>query len=215
MTSATPVKSTISVLDIMKAGPVIPVLAFVSAKEAVAVCAALYEEGIRVFEITLRHESALNAIAAAKKALPADAIIGAGTVLTPELARAAIDAGAVFGVSPGLTEELANAVKALGWPFLPGIATLSEAMAARELGFNELKFFPASISGGPEFLEAVGSVLPDLTFCPTGGVSADTAALYRTLDNVVTVGGSWITKRGKDGRIDLTFVRERARAVFL
>jgi len=211
MTAAIPATS---VIDIMKAGPVIPVLAFESTAEAVDVCRVLYEEGIRVFEITLRHASALDAIAAVKAALPADAIIGAGTILTPELAKSAIDAGAVFGVSPGLTEDLANAVKAMGWPFLPGIATLSEAMAARELGFRELKFFPASISGGPDFLKAVGSVLPDLTFCPTGGVSASTAAVYRALDNVATVGGTWITKRGKDGKIDLKIVRERAKAVF-
>jgi len=211
MTSAT---LQISVIDIMNAGPVIPVLAFESAVEAVDVCGVLYEEGVRVFEITLRHESALDAIAAVKAALPVDAIIGAGTVLTPELAKSAMEAGAVFGVSPGLTEELAHAVKALGWPFLPGIATLSEAMTARELGFRALKFFPASIAGGPDFLKAVGSVLPDLKFCPTGGVSAGTAELYRALGNVATVGGSWITKRGKDGTIDLAFVRERARAVF-
>ena len=202
------------ILDVMNAGPVIPVLAFENVTEAVEVCEALYGEGIRVFEITLRHPSALEAIAAVKAALPAEAIVGAGTVLTPELAKQAKDAGASFGVSPGLTEELAHAVKALDLPFLPGVATLSEAMTARELGFTELKFFPASVSGGPAFLKAVGSVLPDLTFCPTGGVSADTAAEYRELKNVVTVGGSWITKRSRDGTINLRVVRERAKAIF-
>lgn len=203
-----------SVLEIMNASPVIPVLAFENAEEAVEVCQVLYDEGLKVLEITLRHPTALEAIAAVKAALPADAVVGAGTVLTPELAKAARDAGAVFGVSPGLTEDLANAVKALDWAFLPGVATLSEAMAAREMGFSELKFFPASISGGPGFLKAVGSVLPDLTFCPTGGISADTADDYRSLKNVATVGGSWITPRGSDGKIDLVMVRERAKAVF-
>ena len=203
-----------SVLDIMNASPVIPVLAFENAEEAVEVCQVLYDEGLKVLEITLRHPTALEAIAAVKAALPEDAIVGAGTVLTPESAKAARDAGAVFGVSPGLTEDLANAVKALDWDFLPGVATLSEAMAAREMGFSELKFFPASLSGGPGFLKAVGSVLPDLTFCPTGGISADTADDYRSLKNVATVGGSWITPRGADGRIDLVLVRERAKAVF-
>lgn len=203
-----------SVLDIMNASPVIPVLAFENAEEAVEVCQVLYDEGLKVLEITLRHPTALEAIAAVKAALPEDAIVGAGTVLTPELAKAARDAGAVFGVSPGLTEDLANAVKALDWAFLPGVATLSEAMAAREMGFAELKFFPASISGGAGFLKAVGSVLPDLTFCPTGGISADTADDYRSLKNVATVGGSWITPRGKDGKIDLDMVRARAKAVF-
>lgn len=203
-----------SVLDVMQASPVIPVLAFESAEEAVAVCQVLYDEGIKVLEITLRHPTALDAISAVKEALPSDAIVGAGTVLSPELAKAAKDAGAVFGVSPGLTEELAHAVKALDWAFLPGVATISEAMTARELGFSELKFFPASVSGGPAFLKAVGSVLPDLTFCPTGGVSADTAPDYRALKNVATVGGSWITPRGSNGQIDLELVRERAKAIF-
>lgn len=201
-----------TVLEVMKAGPVIPVLAFKSADEAVAVCRALYEAGIRVFEITLRHATALEAIKAVADDLPEDAIVGAGTVLTPELAEKAKAAGAVFGVSPGLTEELAKAVKALDWAFLPGVASISEAMQAKEWGFSELKFFPASVSGGPAFLKAVGSVLPDLTFCPTGGVTPSTADEYRALANVATVGGSWITPRGEDGAIDLAKVTELAAA---
>jgi len=200
------------VLKVLETSPVIPVLAFESAEEAVDVCRAIFEEGLKVLEITLRHASALDAIAAVRQDLPADAIVGAGTVITPDLAKAAKDAGAEFGVSPGLTEELAGAVKALDWAFLPGIATLSEAMQAREWGFLELKFFPASISGGTGFLKAVGSVLPDLTFCPTGGISANTASEYRALKNVATVGGSWITPRGRDGKIHLDVVRELARA---
>jgi 2-dehydro-3-deoxyphosphogluconate aldolase/(4S)-4-hydroxy-2-oxoglutarate aldolase len=199
------------VLAVLKKSPVIPVLAFKSAQEAVDVCRVLFDEGLSVLEITLRHESALAAINAVKEDLPADACVGAGTVITPELAEAAIEAGAEFGVSPGLTPELAAAVKKLNWPFLPGIATLSEAMQAREWGFTELKFFPANISGGTGFLKAVGSVLPDLTFCPTGGISVDTAPDYRALPNVATVGGSWITPRGRDGSIDLGLVRELAR----
>jgi 2-dehydro-3-deoxyphosphogluconate aldolase/(4S)-4-hydroxy-2-oxoglutarate aldolase len=199
------------VLAVLKKSPVIPVLAFKSAQEAVDVCRVLFDEGLSVLEITLRHESALAAINAVKEDLPADACVGAGTVVTPELAEAAIEAGAEFGVSPGLTPELAAAVKKLNWPFLPGIATLSEAMQAREWGFTELKFFPANISGGTGFLKAVGSVLPDLTFCPTGGISVDTAPDYRALPNVATVGGSWITPRGRDGSIDLGLVRELAR----
>ncbi|WP_020401435.1 bifunctional 4-hydroxy-2-oxoglutarate aldolase/2-dehydro-3-deoxy-phosphogluconate aldolase [Kordiimonas gwangyangensis] len=199
------------VLAVLKKSPVIPVLAFKSAQEAVDVCRVLFDEGLSVLEITLRHESALAAINAVKEDLPADACVGAGTVVTPALAEAAIEAGAEFGVSPGLTPELAAAVKKLNWPFLPGIATLSEAMQAREWGFTELKFFPANISGGTGFLKAVGSVLPDLTFCPTGGISVDTAPDYRALPNVATVGGSWITPRGRDGSIDLGLVRELAR----
>lgn len=200
-------------LDTMKSAPVIPVLAFKSAEEAVAVCRVLYEAGLPVLEITLRHETALEAIAAVKADLPADAVLGAGTVTKPEHAKAAKDAGAVFGVSPGLTENLAAAVKELNWSFLPGTASLSEAMKARELGFTELKFFPASISGGPAYLKAVGSVLPDLSFCPTGGVTAANMADYKALSNVATVGGSWLTARGDDGVIDLEAVRVAAAEV--
>ncbi len=201
-----------SVMDVMKAGPVIPVLAFKGADEAVAVCRALYSAGIRVFEITLRHETALAAIKAVADDLPEDAIVGAGTVLTPELAEKAKAAGAVFGVSPGLTKELADAVKEMNWAFLPGVATISEAMKAAEWGFSELKFFPASVSGGPAFLKAVGSVLPELTFCPTGGVTPNSADDYRSLKNVATVGGSWITPRGDNGEIDLDAVTKLAQA---
>lgn len=199
------------VVKILETSPVIPVLAFESADEAVEVCRVLFEEGLKVLEITLRHETALDAIRAVRQDLPADAVVGAGTVVTPDLATACVEAGAEFGVSPGLTAELAAAVKALKWAFLPGVATLSEAMQAREWGFAALKFFPASLSGGPGFLKAVGSVLPDLTFCPTGGISADTAPEYRALRNVATVGGSWITPRGQDGKIHLDVVRELAR----
>lgn len=199
-----------SLLEIMKSTPVIPVLAFKSADEAVAVCRVLYGAGLKVLEITLRHETALDAIAAVKADLPEDAVIGAGTVTTPDLALDAQKVGAVFGVSPGLTESLAAAVKAMKWDFLPGTATLSEAMKARELGFAELKFFPASVSGGPAYLKAVGSVLPDLTFCPTGGITAANAADYKALSNVATVGGSWITPRGDDGSIDLKTVEALA-----
>jgi len=200
------------VLQVLETSPVIPVLAFESAEEAVDVCRVIFEAGLKVLEITLRHETALDAIKAVRNDLPTDAIVGAGTVTTSDRAKDAIAAGAEFGVSPGLTEELAKTVKSLNWAFLPGVATLSEAMQAREWGFTELKFFPASISGGPGFLKAVGSVLPDLTFCPTGGISAETAADYRALKNVATVGGSWITPRGSDGQIDLDQVRDLARA---
>ena len=199
------------VVDILKKAPVIPVLAFKDVEEAVNVCRVLFDEGLSVLEITLRHESALSAINAVKADLPHDACIGAGTVLTPKLAEAAIEAGAEFGVSPGLTPALANAVRALNWPFLPGIGTLSEAMQAREWGFRALKLFPASILGGTGLLKAIGSVLPDLVFCPTGGISADTAADFRALPNVATVGGSWLTPRGKDGVIHLDVVRDLAR----
>lgn len=201
-----------SVQDVLSQSPVMPVLAFESVEEALDVCRALYEAGVRVFEITLRHATALDAIKAVKAALADDAIVGAGTILSPDLAKAARNAGAAFGVSPGLTKELGTAVRAMGWAFLPGVSTLSEAMAARDMGFAALKFFPASLSGGPGFLKAAGSVLPDIEFCPTGGISAATAPDYLALANVPTVGGSWITPRGDDGKIDLDRIRDLASA---
>lgn len=195
--------------ELLISTPVVPVLEFTGADEAVAVCRVLYESGIKVLEITLRHETALDAIAAVVAALPDDAVVGAGTVTTPEMATQAKSAGAVFGVSPGLTENIALAVNAMNWPFLPGVATLSEALHARELGFTELKFFPAAVAGGPAFLKAVNSVLPGLGFCPTGGISANTMADYLAINNVLTVGGSWLTAREADGSIDLDAVRSR------
>ena len=201
-----------SVHDVLSQSPVMPVLAFKSVDEALDVCRVLYDVGVRVFEITLRHDTALDAIKAVKADLAADAIVGAGTILSPDLAKVARNAGAAFGVSPGLTKELGSAVRAMGWAFLPGVATLSEAMAARDMGFNALKFFPAALSGGPGFLKAAASVLPDIQFCPTGGVSAATAPDYLALANVSTVGGSWITPRGSDGKIDMAIARDLASA---
>lgn len=201
-----------SVQEVLSQSPVMPVLAFESVEEALDVCRVLYEVGVRVFEITLRHATALDAIRAVKADLASDAIVGAGTILSPDLAKAARNAGAAFGVSPGLTKELGSSVRAMGWAFLPGVSTLSEAMAARDMGFAALKFFPASLSGGPGFLKAAGSVLPDIEFCPTGGISATTAPGYLALGNVPTVGGSWITPRGDDGKIDLNRVRDLASA---
>ncbi len=193
--------------------PVIPVLSFRDTDEAVKVCECLYREGLTVLEITLRHDSALSCIKAVADALPKEAVIGAGTILNRDQAVAARDAGAVFGVSPGLTRQMSADIRTLDWPFLPGIATLSEAMTAREEGFSCLKFFPAEISGGIKFLKAIGSVLPDLRFCPTGGVTGATAANYLALKNVLTVGGSWLTERDASGEIDLSIVQTKASAV--
>ena len=180
--------------------------------EAVEVSRALFESGVRVLEITLRHETALEAIEAVAKALP-DAVVGAGTIISPHQLQQVIDAGATFGVSPGLTPALAKAIKARDWPFLPGTATISEAMAAAEYGFDAVKFFPAEQSGGAGFLKGAGAVLPGLTYCPTGGINLAKAPDYLKLKNVACVGGSWLTPRGADGRIDLDVVRREAAQV--
>lgn len=201
-----------AVKDLLSGSPIVPVLSFLNEEEAVITCQTLYEEGIKILEITLRHPSALACIKAVADQLPGDALVGAGTILSIEQAEDARKNGAVFGVSPGLTRALAADIRHMDWPFLPGIATLSEAMAAREEGFTELKFFPAEISGGIGFIKAVGSVLPDLSFCPTGGISGATAGNYLALKNVMAVGGSWLTERNTDGVIDPDMVRTKARA---
>jgi 2-dehydro-3-deoxyphosphogluconate aldolase/(4S)-4-hydroxy-2-oxoglutarate aldolase len=186
----------------LAAGRIVPVLSYGSVAEAVTTTQMLYEAGLRLFEITLRHPSALESIPEVIGALGEDAIVGVGTVLTPELAEQAQATGAHFGVSPGLTNPLASAVIELGWPFLPGVATISEALKASQLGFTTVKFFPAEASGGTAFLKAAGSVLPTLKFCPTGGVTAQNAGDYLALKNVPVVGGSWMIKRGPSGDID-------------
>lgn len=190
---------------------VIPVLAFESVEEAVEISRVLYNEGMKVLEITLRHPTALDAIRAVKADLPEDAIVGAGTVMGPELAQMVNDAGADFGVSPGLTRDLAIKIMELKLPFLPGVATLSEAMMAVSLGFTHLKFFPATASGGVDFLKAAGAVLPEVQFCPTGGINPDNAAEFLALENVPVVGGSWLTPRDATGKMDAAAVATLSR----
>ncbi|WND03166.1 bifunctional 4-hydroxy-2-oxoglutarate aldolase/2-dehydro-3-deoxy-phosphogluconate aldolase [Temperatibacter marinus] len=204
---------TFTVDDIFNAGTVIPVLAYQSIEEALVTSDTLYQAGIRVFEITLRHETALEGINAVAKALPKDAMIGAGTIMNATDLNKARDAGAGFGISPGLTRDLAIAIQNTGLPFLPGTATLSEAMMASDLGFKALKFFPASVSGGAPYLKAAGAVLPSIQFCPTGGINMQNKEDYLALSNVPVVGGSWIVVRGADGAIDQEQTYKNAVAV--
>ena len=174
--------------------PVIPVLTIERLADAVPLARALVKGGLPVLEITFRTGVAVEALAAIVRAVP-DAIIGAGTVLDERQLRQAIDAGAQFGVSPGCTAALAQAVRASGLPFLPGVQTVSEALAAREQGFSLLKFFPADTAGGTGWLKAVAAPLAGLRFCPTGGIGLSTAPAYLALANVACVGGSWVAPR--------------------
>ena len=173
-------------------GPVIPVIVIEHLEHAVPMARALVEGGIRVLEVTLRTPVALAAMEAIARDVP-EAVVGAGTVRTAADARAAIDAGARFAVSPGCTERIAAACRDAGLPLLPGAATASEVMHAAELGFDFLKFFPAAAAGGPALLKAWASPFADMTFCPTGGISAASAPDYLALANVAVVGGSWLT----------------------
>ncbi len=173
-------------------GPVIPVIVIERIEHAVPMARALVDGGIRVLEVTLRTPVALAAIEAIARDVP-DAVVGAGTVRSAVDARAALGAGARFAVSPGFTERIAVACRDLGLPLLPGAATASEVMCAAELGFDFLKFFPAAAAGGPALLKAWASPFADMTFCPTGGITAASAPDYLALPNVAVVGGSWLT----------------------
>lgn len=177
--------------DIMGKTPVIPVLTLAGAPDGVPVARALVAGGLSVIEVTLRTAGALEAV----KAIVAEVrgvTVGVGTVLDPAQFEKARRAGAAFAVSPGFTPTLGAAAADAGLPYLPAISTVSEAMALRERGFRHLKFFPAEQCGGAGFLRALSSPLPDLLFCPTGGVELATAAGYLTLSNVPCVGGSWV-----------------------
>ena len=184
---------TMTILEIMRSASVIPVIAIDDPEHAVPLARALVAGGIRVLEVTLRTPHGLGAIRA--MAGVEGAIVGVGTLTQPEEFAAARDAGAVFGVSPGLTPALIAAAKSSGLPLLPGVMTPSEVMLAREAGFRELKLFPAVPAGGVGMLSAIGGPLPDVTFCPTGGISLATAPQFLALKNVACVGGSWLTPR--------------------
>jgi 2-dehydro-3-deoxyphosphogluconate aldolase/(4S)-4-hydroxy-2-oxoglutarate aldolase len=179
-------------IEIMQASPVIPVIAIDDLNHAVPLARALVAGGIRVLEVTLRTEHGLNSIRAIAEQVP-DAIVGVGTLTRREEFAAARDAGAVFGVSPGLTTELIEGSQSSGLPLLPGVMTPSEVLAAREVGFRQLKLFPAVPAGGVGMLNALAGPLPDMQFCPTGGISQQTAPQFLACKNVVCVGGSWLT----------------------
>lgn len=174
--------------------PVVPVLTIDRLEDAVPLARALVKGGLRVLEITLRTEAALEALAAIAVEVP-QAVVGAGTVLDARQLDQVRQKGARFAVSPGCTPALAQAAKAVGLPFLPGVQTVSEAMELSEQGFRLLKFFPADMAGGIGWLKAVAAPLAGLRFCPTGGVGAETAASYLALPNVACVGGSWVAPR--------------------
>ena len=174
--------------------PVVPVVVVDDLAHAVPVARALVAGGLPVIELTLRTPVALDAIRAIADAVP-EILVGAGTVLTPGQAREARDAGAQFLVSPGATPALLAGMAETGLPFLPGTATVSEVLAVLEAGWTEMKFFPAEASGGAAFLSSVASPVPVARFCPTGGITATSAASYLALPNVGCVGGSWLTPR--------------------
>lgn len=179
-------------LELAKHGPVIPVIVIQRVADAVPLARALLAGGVRVLEITLRTPVALDCMRAITAAVP-EAIVGAGTIRSPGDARAALDAGCCFGVSPGYQRDIGHACAEIGLPLLPGVATASEVMAANADGYRFLKFFPASAAGGIAMLKALAGPFADVLFCPTGGITAQTAPQFLALPNVKVCGGSWLT----------------------
>ena len=177
--------------DLMATGPLVPVLVINKVEDALPIAEALLAADIKVLEITLRTEAALGAIETIAKNLP-EAIVGSGTVTNRALLQASADAGAQFAISPGLTPDLLTAGNEGKVALLPGISTISELMTGLDHGYDHFKFFPAEASGGPAALKAIGGPLPDVRFCPTGGISMANIKNYLALPNVMCCGGSWL-----------------------
>ena len=176
---------------ILSLAPVIPVLTIERLEHAIPLARALCAGGLRVLEITLRTDACLPAIEAIRQAVP-DAIVGVGTLAKPEDFTAAANSGAQFGVSPGLTAALVQAARTATFPVLPGVMTPSELIAGLGWGFDAFKLFPAQEAGGVGMLKALGAPFPNVLFCPTGGVTRESAPQFLALRNVACVGGSWV-----------------------
>ncbi|MBM7167327.1 bifunctional 4-hydroxy-2-oxoglutarate aldolase/2-dehydro-3-deoxy-phosphogluconate aldolase [Streptomyces sp. G44] len=196
-----------SVLDL---APVVPVVVVEDLADAVPMARALVAGGLPAIEVTLRTPVALDAIRAIAAEVP-DAVVGAGTVICAQNADDSVAAGARFLVSPGWTESLLAAMKGSGVPFLPGVSTASEVVALLERGVSEMKFFPAEAAGGTAYLKSLGGPLPRARFCPTGGITADSAPAYLALENVGCVGGSWMLTSDAVAAKDWTRVASLAR----
>jgi 2-dehydro-3-deoxyphosphogluconate aldolase/(4S)-4-hydroxy-2-oxoglutarate aldolase len=197
-------------LELASFGPVIPVIVIDRVADAVPLAEALVDGGVRVLEVTLRTPVALQCMQAIAKAVPG-AIIGAGTVRSAADAKAALDVGCKFAVSPGYTSEVGRACREIGLPLLPGVATGSEVMTATADGYSFLKFFPATAAGGIPMLKAFAGPFPDVAFCPTGGITPETAPHFLALSNVKVCGGSWLTPADAVKSGDWSRIRQLAR----
>ncbi|GAA4936315.1 bifunctional 4-hydroxy-2-oxoglutarate aldolase/2-dehydro-3-deoxy-phosphogluconate aldolase [Streptomonospora halophila] len=197
--------------DLFQLAPVIPVVVLSDAADAVPLARALVAGGLPAVEVTLRTGAALEAVERIAAEVP-EAAVGAGTVTTPEQAEQAAAAGAAFLVSPGCTPALYEAMAATGLPALPGVATASEALALLERGAAAMKFFPAEAAGGRPYLKSLSGPLPQVRFCPTGGITAASAPDYLALPNVGCVGGTWLTPEHAVAAGDWEHVQALARA---
>lgn len=196
-----------SVLDL---APVIPVVVVEDAGDTVPLARALVAGGLPAIEVTLRTPAALDAIRAISAEVP-EAVVGAGTVISPQQVTETVAAGARFLVSPGWTDVLLEAMRASGVPFLPGVSTTSEVVALLERGVREMKFFPAQAAGGTAYLKSLAGPLPQARFCPTGGVGPASAPEYLALPNVGCVGGSWMLPADAVAARDWARIEELAR----
>ncbi len=191
----TPQEASAAAAKVCLLAPVVPVLVINDASTAADLARALVAGGLPALEVTLRTPAALDAIR--EMASVDGGVVGAGTLLTPQDVEAAKEAGATFGVSPGATDRLLDACEANDLPLLPGTATASEAMRLLERGYTVQKFFPAEANGGAKALKAIGAPIPQVKFCPTGGVSLANAGDYLGLSNTLCVGGSWVAPKDK------------------
>ncbi|MEI8606407.1 bifunctional 4-hydroxy-2-oxoglutarate aldolase/2-dehydro-3-deoxy-phosphogluconate aldolase [Pseudoalteromonas sp. B160] len=180
-----------SIEKILSSAPVVPVVVIDNLEDAAPLARALYNGGLKALEITLRTPIAAEAVKLMKAEVP-EAYVGTGTVVDKASFDASVAAGADFMVSPGVNDELLALAKGTDIPFLPGAATPSEVMKLASHGFKFLKFFPAEVAGGTAMLKSIGGPLPQVTFCPTGGISLATAPSYLALSNVICVGGTWM-----------------------
>ena len=200
-----------SIQSIMSIGPVIPVVIIENIYDAIPLADALIEGGIGTIEITLRSAVALDAIALISKERP-ELTIGVGTVLNPSQLRKVQETGADFVVSPGVYPELLESARNSGLVFLPGAATASEMMFLMANGITAMKFFPANSAGGTGYLKALASPLADATFCPTGGITIETAMDWLSLSNVECVGGTWVAPKDMLAKGDFEGITENAKA---
>lgn len=203
--------SALNPLQLAEYGPVIPVIVIHRLEHAVPMARALLAGGVRVLEVTLRTPVALQAMRAIAAEVP-EAIVGAGTLRSTEDVRLAVQAGCRFGVSPGYTPTLGRACRDEGLPLLPGVSTAGEVMKASDDGLNFLKFFPATAAGGIPMLKALAGPFPDVAFCPTGGITPQTAPDFLALANVKVCGGSWLTPAALMDAGDWAGITELARA---
>lgn len=199
-----------TVREICALAPVVPVLVVADSDKAVPLARALVAGGLPALEVTLRTPAALEVIR--RMSSVPGGVVGAGTLLTPHDVQQAKQAGARFGVSPGITGDLIAACQDFSLPLLGGVASASEAMRLLERGYDAAKFFPAEASGGAPALKALGGPLPDLAFCPTGGITPANAPDYLALPNVLCVGGSWVATVGALEAGDWDTITETARA---